>query len=415
MKSREIAKNIVARHDSALGRILVLTGARQTGKTTLARECFKGHTYLSIEDPVLRIQYAALNAQQWKKFYPKGILDEVQKEPRLVESVKAVYDQYPETGYVLLGSSQLLLLQKVKESLAGRCYIQEVFPLTLPEMLTNAWDEEPTPSFFQQYMASKIAPEVLPSFQLYPDYSTRDEIFKYYLNFGGYPALVNKELSDDDRFDWLSNYIRTYLERDIRDLAEFKNLEPFVKFQRMTSLLTGHLVNYAELAKESGVSPKTAQRFLHYLEISYQTLILPPWHKNKLKRMSKSYKLHYLDPGVQRGILRKRGEFAGNEFESAMVAEIYKQARNANMKVSFYHLRTLDGRETDLLLETEDGYIPIEIKMSTNVTRTDARHLSGLGQILDKPVLQSFVLSNDHSIKKLDEKIMALPAAMFLT
>ena len=415
MKSRAIKAALIAKIKSPFGRILILTGARQTGKTTLARACFPEYTYLSIEDPVLRSQYTLLTASQWEKTYPNAILDEVQKEPRLIESIKSVYDQYPAPRYVLLGSSQLLLLQKVKESLAGRCHIQEVYPLTIPELLTKSWDDQIKQSYFQRYIASGSLQIPYPSFLLDPDFAEKQKYFDYYLHYGGYPALVTNNISNDDRIEWLSNYVRTYLERDIRDLADFKNLEPFIRVQKMTAHLTGQLVNYAALAKEAGISAKTAQRFLQYLELSYQTLLLIPWHKNPLKRMVKSPKLHYLDPGVHRAILQKRGELSGHEFESAIVAELYKQAKNSALPISFYHLRTTDGREVDILLETENGYIAIEIKQSVNINSTDAKHLRALSDILDKPLLQSFILSNDNKIIEITENIMAIPAAMFLT
>ena len=168
MKSRFLKETILGKKKTPHARIIVLTGARQTGKTTLARLCFPQYAYLSIEDPVLRIQYKQLTAAQWKKFYPEAILDEVQKEPVLIESVKSVYDQYHDVRYVLLGSSQLLLLSKVKESLAGRCVIEEVLPLTLPEMLTRAWEETPGHSFFQQYLGKQTLPSLLPTFEMYP-------------------------------------------------------------------------------------------------------------------------------------------------------------------------------------------------------------------------------------------------------
>jgi len=230
---------------------------------------------------------------------------------------------------------------------------------------------------------------------------------------GSFPALVTGEVRDWEIF--YSSYLRTYLERDVRDLANFRSLEPFIKVQRMTALLTGELVNYSDLGREAGVTASTAQKFINYLYMSYQTIILQPWTKNKIKRLTKSPKLHYLDPGVQKAIIQKRGDVAGNEFESAIVAEIYKQARNLNFPVFFYHLRTVDGREADLLLETEKGYIAIEIKLSVSIDKTDARHLIGLESLLDKPLIRSFVLSNDLKVKYLSDKILALPAAMFLS
>jgi predicted AAA+ superfamily ATPase len=114
-------------------------------------------------------------------------------------------------------------------------------------------------------------------------------------------------------------------------------------------------------------------------------------------------------------VIRKSGAATGNEYESAVVAEIYKQIKNMGTEVSMYHLRTVDGREIDLLLEAEKGYVAIEIKMSDNVGSQDARHLKGLQDILDKPLIHSFILSNDDSIRELTENVFAIPSAMFLT
>mgnify|MGYP006993449278 CR=1 FL=1 len=109
-------------------------------------------------------------------------------------------------------------------------------------------------------------------------------------------------MTDDDRYDWLINYVRTYLERDVRDLADFRSLEPFIKVQKMTALLTGSLLNFSELAREAGVTTHTARRFINYLGISYQVILLQPWSRNELKRLVKSPKLHYLDPGVHKAV-----------------------------------------------------------------------------------------------------------------
>lgn len=415
MKSRFLHHVLQQKHKSPMGRLMVLTGARQTGKTTLARMGFPEYTYISLEDPVTRGDYARLTAAQWNDSFPRALLDEVQKEPRLFESIKAVYDQYPTNRYLLLGSSQMLLLQKVRESLAGRCSIFDVFPLCLPEMLTNDWGEPVRHSFFQNYILERKLPELLPSYNLYPQHAASLKAFAHYLSFGGYPAISDDALTDREKREWLQNYIRTYLERDIRDLADFRHLDPFVKLQQTTALLTGTCLNYSQLAREVGINANTAQRFVNYLEISYQTLLLKPWYKNNLKRLNKSPKLHYLDPGIQQAILRKQGQMTGHEYESAVAAEMYKQLMNIPFDGFIYHLRTVDGREVDLLIELEDGYVAIEIKMSTHVHGPDARHIAGLGDILDKPLLHGFVLSNDMQIKSLGNGITAMPAAMFLS
>ena len=159
-------------------------------------------------------------------------------------------------------------------------------------------------------------------------------------------------------------FIRTYLQRDVRDLANLRELEPFVRAQKALANLSGELLNTSQLAKQSGISMQTAKRFVHYLELSYQVFQLPPWFRNQKKRLVKSPKVHFLDPGIQRILLGRSGTLTGNEFESAVVSEVIKQIKSEALEVSLYHLRTLDGREVDLLIELESGYIALEIKSS---------------------------------------------------
>jgi predicted AAA+ superfamily ATPase len=201
----------------------------------------------------------------------------------------------------------------------------------------------------------------------------------------------------------------------VRDLADFRNLEPFVLLQKLTAIQTGQLINFSQLGLEAGISAKTAQRFLHYLQISYQTLLLQPWSRNQRKRLVKAPKIHYLDPGVLNTILQKRAIGTGHEYESAIIAELYKQVKIIGKPLSFYHLRSHDGREIDLLLEFETYYAAIEIKMSRNISKTDARNFQDLGTILDKPLTQCIILSNDPKVQVLNLNTMAIPAALFLS
>lgn len=416
MKNRKIAASIKQRNERPNGRIIVLTGARQTGKTTLVRHLFPEYKYLSIEDPVLRGQYARLTAAQWKSLYPAAILDEVQKEPVLIESIKAVYDQWDEPKYLLLGSSQLLLMEKVKESLAGRCTIVEIFPLTLPELRTRDWDDPVEDSQFQKALQDEFTGEFLPAFTLDPRMVEKQSAWEHILSVGAYPAVSNEALTPDERYDWLHDYIRTYLERDIRDLASFRDLEPFVKLQRYLAENTATLINASSIANQLGVTSKTVQRYIRYFELSYQIVTLSAWAKNSGKRLSKMAKLHFMDNGVLQAVLQKRGGVTGNEFESLVIAEIMKQiaAIQFHGQVRCHHLRTHDGREVDLLLEFPDYYVAFEIKMAGRATKGDAKNFLGLEEILDKPLRRAFVLSNDHETRQLHEKTLALNAAMFL-
>ena len=414
-KARQILAEIKKYKDTKSGRILIFTGARQVGKTTLVKDQLQDYTYLSIEDPVMRSSYAALTAAQWRALYPKAALDEVQKEPQLIESIKSAYDQFDDVSYLLLGSSQILLLSKVKESLAGRCVIFDMFPLVAPELRTDSWDSEITPSNWQQVLKKEIEPtEMLPSLNVDPLMAQKTAAWDHLVRFGGYPALSDDSMTDDMRHRWLEGYVRTYLERDVRDLAALRDLEPFTMLQRSLAARTGQIFNASDVARDIKVTSKTALRYLQYLNLSYQTITLPAWSRNINKRLAKSPKIHFLDSGVIQAVLQKRGGITGNEFESVVVAEIYKQAKNIFAACEFYHFRTQDGMEVDLLVETEKGYYAFEVKAAKNVVKNDAKHLLKVEAYLDKPMLHGFIVSNDPTTKKITEKVTAISAALLL-
>ena len=407
--------NIKAKSNSPLGRIIVLTGARQTGKTTIVKQCFPEYAYFPIDNLLQSSELKKLSAEQWHNNYPKAILDEVQIEPQLISTIKATFDQFEDTRYLLLGSSQFLLLQKVKESLAGRCVIREIYPLLLTELRTNNSTEEVENSFFADFIQNKkTISNVAPSFVLDSKYAVKKQAYDFYLHFGGFPALTNINLTDSERYEWLANYVKTFLERDIRDLASFRDLEPFVKLQLYLANTTSSLANYSSIAKETGVTVPTVQRYIQYMSISYQSISLQAWYSNPLKKLVKAPKIHLLDIGVLRAILQKKGVLSGGEYESAVVAEIYKQIKTYNLPLRCYHLRTQDGKEIDLLLEAEDHFIAIEVKATENADKNDARSFTGLQEILNKPLKHCFVLSNDYQVKNFGENITAMHTAAFL-
>ena len=398
------------------GRIVVITGARQTGKTTLVKNIQQDYQYISLEDPMLRESWKSLTADEWYMRYPRAILDEVQKVPSLIESVKAVYDKYDDARYILLGSSQILLLKQIRESLAGRASIYELYPLTLPEVRTTSWNDPVEPSLLVKTLNNQITNRDLQDSKplLDPDWAKKQLAWDNYLDFGLMPVMCDSELDRDEKLDWLKDYTTTYLQRDIRDIARINDLEPFVKIQKHCGLLSSQTINYSQLASRASVSVNTAKRFLSYLELSYQTIILPPWSNNEQKRLVKSPKLHVLDPGILRTLTGHSGELNGHEFESAVVSEIYKQIATWRIKADCFHLRTSDGREVDLLIETPEGFYAFEIKQTTNIRKPDARHLLNLEEILNQPLRGGFILSNDRKVHKISENITALPVSWFL-
>ena len=411
-REREIGKLMAEKADRPLNRIMVLTGARQVGKTTIIKDYFPDYTYLSVENPALVQRLKEMGASQWALVYPKAALDEVQKEPILIEFIKSVYDEYKRTKYLLTGSSQLLLMDKVRETLAGRCRIYDIYPLTMPELTSP---DVPLHHSIWQKILKHEEFTIFPDALLDPTYPDKAGAYNYYVNFGGYPALINEDLLDDERWDWLRDYVRTYLERDIRDLVSIRDLDPFVKLLQATALQTGQTVTVSSLASLIGVSPKTAKRYLNYLQISYQTITLNSWTRNENKRLTRAPKIHFIDHGVLQAVLQRRGGMSGNEFESAIVSEIYKQAHNLASDTRFYHLRTQDGREVDLLVETPDGYYAFEMKYASKVQPTDGKHLRNLEEIVnDKPILGKYIISNDTQTKEYDHGITAVHAAVFL-
>ena len=301
-------------------------------------------------------------------------------------------------------------IQQKNQSKFGRI---EMYPLTLPELRTKNWKEAVSDSLFQRLLKNE-EPDFLPSFLLDKQRTEKLKAYSHYLKYGAFPAICEDDTTDNEKFDWLHNYVRTYLERDIRDLASFRDLEPFIKLQQYIALNTGNLINASSIAKQLGINIKTVQRYIKYFEISYQAIVLPAWSKNQNKRLVKSPKVHYMDSGIVQAVLHKRGGMTGNEYESAIISEMFKQAKNAQSLTQFSFLRTHDGKEVDLLLEFPDYYYAFEIKMANKVNKTDAKHLWGLEKIIDKPIKKAFLLSNDEETHYFDEKTIAVHAALFL-
>lgn len=421
LKNRLICKHTIQVHQKQRGRILVITGARQTGKTTLAAKVFDDHRLLSMDDPMARPEFSRLTAKDWINRYPLAVIDEIQKLPALMDSIKACYDSNPDVRYVLLGSSQIMLLKRIRESLAGRAAIQELYPLTLPELMTADWSETANPSRLIRWLSEN--PRQDPQNYLEgivsidERYAVAKQHWEYYLKWGGMPALTHADYTDEDRRKWLEDYFASYLQRDLADLGRLNDLEPFIRAQQAMALRTSKPINFTELGRLAGVSSPTAKKFMRYLELSYQVILLQAFFRNPEKRLAKQPKIVFLDPGVRRGILRKSGVLDGLEWESAVIAEVFKQVKNSGLPVYLYHLRTLDGREVDLLLESEQGFIAIECKMTTNPSRNDFHAMRNLEALLDKPLLAGLVVCNEDAVRRFDADIplFSVPAAWLLS
>lgn len=403
------------KHARSTGRIVVVTGARQVGKSTLVRHAFPDYAYIALDDPTSSGEWARLPSAAWAARYPRAILDEVQKVPSLLHTIKGAYDAANDARYILLGSSQIHLLTSVSETLAGRAAMLDLWPLTLPELETATWESPVATSRLVDFLrGDRSAFDVHAVPAAHAAFARAAATLERYLARGGMPAVHAPDLDDEGVRDWLTAYRRTYLERDVADLATLRDLEPFARCQVAIAERTAGLINLADLARTAGVSPATAQRFLRYLEVSFQVVTLNAWWRNTEKRLAKAPKVHFVDPGVHRAVVRRWGEPTGEAFESAVVGEILKQVRTVGLDAELFHLRTHDGREVDLLLALPDGYVAIEVKLARTTAPTDARHLRGLGALLDRPLLGSFVLHRGHEVRDLGDGIMGLPVAWAL-
>jgi len=369
--------------NSSTRRLVVLTGARQTGKTTLARATYGGLRYLNLDSIEEREALRELRTPAWGRAVGAAVLDEAQKEPSVFEKVKWAFDAGDISFSVLLGSSRLALMQRIHETLAGRAFVFELWPLCALELRHAAGDQPPPPLVHDLVAGSGLidvrlrdeAPVVFG-----PEEDTRRDAVEHLLAWGGMPALLS--LTDADRRDWLRSYQQTFLERDLADLARLDDLHPFRRLERLCMLRSGGLLSYADLARDAGMSPASARRYVAYLEASYQVLLLPPYSRNLTSTVVKAPKVYWMDVGLLRQGTHRWGPADGGLFETMVVGELKKWSSAAGVDAEWFFYRTRSGLEVDLLLETSAGAIGLEIKHRPAAVPSDARGLLAIAAAL---------------------------------
>lgn len=319
--------------------ILVITGPRQSGKTTLARAVFPKHDYVSLED---------LDERAFAKEDPRGflarfdgkgvILDEVQQVPSLLSYIQTLNDLNPVMGRIVLtGSQQFGLIEAVSQSLAGRAGIVQLLPLSLPEIAAH---------------------QGLPSL---------DEV----LYKGLYPAVYHRELHPSD---WYASYLATYVERDVRQVLGVRDLSTFTRFIKLCAARTGQLLNITSLAADAGISQSAAKQWLSVLEASYVLFMLQPYHENYGKRLIKSPKLYFYDTGLAAYLLGMSNAQQMNIhsarpalFETLVINEAIKSRLNLGKPHQCYFWRDSTGLEIDLIMQSDQGLLPIEVKSGQTI------------------------------------------------
>jgi uncharacterized protein len=330
---------------------VVLSGARQTGKTTLVRSCWPKATYVSLDLPE-RAAQATENPDEFLRSLPApAIIDEVQYAPGLFRHLKVLIDEDRRPSrFLLTGSQTFSLMQGVSESLAGRCAVLSLDTLSALELRLG---------------------------------SSRDEADRL-LWRGGYPELwARPELS---RELWLGSYVATYLERDVRSALAVGNLRDFDRFLRAAALRAGQLLNYSELARDVGISPNTAKSWLSILAASGVVFLLEPWFRQRTKRLIKTPKLYFSDTGLLTlllGFSRPEDLRAhpvwGAVWENWVVSEVRKTVGVRASPQALWCWRTSGGDEVDLLVErAPERFVAIECKAAAVVDAGATRGLNAL-------------------------------------
>lgn len=330
---------------------VVLSGARQTGKTTLVRNLWPQATYVSLDWPE-----KAAQAQETPEAFLRGlagpaIIDEVQYAPELFRHLKILIDEDRRPGrFVLTGSQTFALMQGVSESLAGRCAALELSTLSAGEL----------------------------------DLGPERAAVEAALWRGGYPELWARP--DLSREMWLASYVTTYLERDVRSALAVGSLRDFDRFLRMAALRCGQLLNFSELARDVGIAPNTAKTWLSVLQASGVVFLLEPWHRQRNKRLIKTPKLYFADTGLLTLLLGfaspadlQAHSLWGAVWENWVVAEVRKAIPRAMGTPALWCWRTAAGDEVDLLVEiAPERFLAVECKAAAQVDRSAARGLLAL-------------------------------------
>jgi uncharacterized protein len=358
--------------------VLTVTGPRQSGKTTLVKAAFPQHAYVSLEETETRL-FARENPIEFFRRYPGPlIIDEAQRVPELFSYIQTAVDENDFGGrFILTGSHNFLLMESISQSLAGRCGILNLLPLSRAELEGGA---QKTPESIDTLFSNK---------------TTKLDLWTSVYR-GFYPRIHDRNIPPDV---WLSDYIHTYIERDVRSLINIGDLERFERFLMLTAGRTGQLLNFSSIADAAGVSLDTAKRWISVLKTSFIVFLLQPYHSNFNKRIIKSPKLYFYDTGLVCRLLRIRNPeqaqihpLRGALFENFIIAETAKAYLHHRRQPPLYFWRDQTGHEIDLIIEYGRDPYPVEIKSGQTLSSSMFSTLKWWCKQADKPLNSSFLV-----------------------
>lgn len=398
-----IPRSIHRRVEYLLSRfpVIILTGARQSGKTTLAREFFPGLHYVSLELPSIASQAENEPRLFLDKNPPPLIVDEIQYAPGIFRHIKiAVDEKRDEMGrFLLTGSQNFVLMKNVSDSLAGRCAIVELENLMLPEIT--------------EYIESDIQENR----KTWNDGS----LLKQIILRGQFPELWRRP--EIPEFEYYAAYLATYLERDVRQIMNVTSLRDFERFIRILAARSGNILNRSQIASEVGVSSKAIGDWLSVLQASGQIILLEPWFQNFNKRIVKSPKVYFRDSGLLCFLLGLdhtnwlQSPFLGAIWETFLFAELRKRNGCRKKPVNFWFYRDQRSREIDFIIEHGGRLKFVEVKWSEHPNRADSTHISTVSEELKessspwKPADRHFILANSSTPYPVRDNITAVGPA----
>jgi predicted AAA+ superfamily ATPase len=375
---------------------IVVTGPRQSGKTTLLKTLFRdSHAFVSLEDPDVRIRAKEDPQQFLARHKPPVIIDEIQYVPELLSYIKTRIDEHRKPGqWLFTGSQHFGLMHGISQSLAGRAAVLSLLPFSLAERIGRGDSALAVSPWLKGLRATDPAE---------PKMSLGEILLR-----GNYPEIASRR--SVDRQIWCGSYISTFLERDVRNLAHIGDLSQFERFLRLCAVRTGQILNLSDLARDIGVSVPTAKRWLSILEAGYQVYLLYPYYQNLGKRLVKSPKLYFNDTALAAYLLGLHDKEAlfnspsfGPLFETMVVMDVLKRFLHHGEMPSMYYLRTRDGLEVDLVIEVGQKLSLFEIKSSMTAWPKHADSLERLINGLKSPVETAGVISQasgGFSLKK---------------